>query len=93
MHLRLDKSIVSRQSKPSRVLTQGSGTGTSACLPPIIEDSYLGETESTISMFASMASYNNEGMSEDMHKVRFEVPLFKTRLIYIHNIKGGHTYM
>ena len=66
--------------------------GPSACLPPIIEDSYLGEIESTASTSISMASYN-EGMSEDMHKVRFEVPLFNTKLIHVHNNKRGHIYM
>ena len=35
-----------------------------------------------------MASYN-EGMSEDMHKVRFEVPLFNTKLIHLRNNKMG----
>ena len=40
-----------------------------------------------------MASYN-EGMSEDMHKVRFEVPLFNTKLIYLRNNKrGAHLYV
>ena len=56
MHLRSGKSIASRQTKPLRVLTQGSGTGPSARLPPIIEDSYLEETESTTSISTSMAS-------------------------------------
>ena len=35
-----------------------------------------------------MASYN-EGMSEDVHKVRFEVPLFYAKLIYLRNNKRG----
>ena len=88
MHLRSKKSIVSRVSKPSRVSTQGSGTGQNPRLSPIVEDIFLGETESTTSTSISMASYN-EGMSEDMHKVRFEVPLFNTKLIYLRNNKRG----
>ena len=39
-------------------------------------------------MSISMASYNNKGMSEDMPKVRFDVPLFNTRLIFIRNNKS-----
>ena len=93
MHLRSRKSIGSRHSKPSRVLTQGSGTGPSTHLPPIIKDSYLGEIKSTTSTSISMSSYNNEGMSEDMHKVRFDVPLFNTRLILYATTKGGQNYM
>ena len=88
MHLRLRKSIVSEHSKPSRVSTQGSGTGQNPRLSPIVEDMYLKEMESTTSTSISMASYN-EGMSEDMHKVRFEVPLFNTKLIYLRNNKRG----
>ena len=88
MHLRLGKLIVSGHSKPLRVSTQGSGTGPNPRLSPIVEDIYLGETESTTSTSISMASYN-EGMSEDMHKVRFEVPLFNTKLIYVRNNKRG----
>ena len=67
MHLRLGKSIVSGQSKPSKVSTQGSGMGNNPRLSRIVEDLYLGETESTTSTSISMASYS-EGMSEDMHK-------------------------
>ena len=63
MHLRSCKSIVSGQSKPSRVSTQGSGTGNNPRLSPIVEDLYLGETESTTSTSISMAS-DSEGMSE-----------------------------
>ena len=93
MHLRSGKSIVSGQSKPSRVSTQGSGTGNNPRLSPIVENLYLGETESTTSTSISMASYS-EGMSEDMHKVRFEVPLFNTKLIHVHNNKrGAHLYV
>ena len=77
MHLRSGKSIVLGQSRPSKVSTQGSGTGNKPRLSPIVEDLYLGETESTTSTSLSMASYS-EGMSEDMHKVRFEVPLLNT---------------
>ena len=44
--------------------------------------------ERTTSTSISMASYN-EGMSEDMHKVRFEVPLFNTKLIHLRNNKRG----
>ena len=90
MHLRSGKSIALGLSKPLRVSTQESGTGPSTQLSPIVEDTYLGETESTTSTSISMASYN-EGMSEDMDKVRFEVPLFNTRLIYLLNNKRGHT--
>ena len=86
MHLRSSKSIASGQTKPLRVSTQGSGMCPSARLPLIIEGSYLGEIESTTSTSVSMASYN-EGMSEDMHKVRVEVPLFNTKLIYLRNNK------
>ena len=68
---------MSGQSKPSRVSTQGSGTGNNPRLSPIVEDLYLGETESTTSTSISMASYS-EGMSEDMHKVKFDIPLFNT---------------
>ena len=82
MHLRLGKSIVSSQSKPSRVSTQGSGTGNNPRLSPIVEDLYLGETESTTSTTSSMTSYS-EGMSEDMHKVRFEIPVFNTKIIHV----------
>ena len=64
MHLRLGKSIVSGLSKPSKVSTQGSGIGHNPRLSPIVEDIYLGETESTTSTSISMASYS-EGMSED----------------------------
>ena len=93
MHLRSRKSIVLGHSKPSRVSTQVSGTGPNPRLSPIVEDIYLGETKSTTSTSISMASYN-EGMSEDMHKVRFEVPLFNTRLIYLrNNKKGAHLYV
>ena len=93
MHLRSGKSIVSGQSKPSRVSTQGSGTGNNPRLSPIIEDLYLGETESTTSTSISMAS-DSEGMSEDMHKVRFEIPLFNTKLIHVRTIiRWGHNYM
>ena len=93
MHLRSGKSIVSGQSKPSRVSTQGSGTGNNPRLSPIVEDLYLGETKSTTSTSISMASYN-EGMSEDMHKVRFEVPLFNTKLIHVcNNKRGAHLYV
>ena len=88
MHLRSGKSIGSGHSKPSRVSTQGSGMGQNPRLSPIVADIYLGETESTTSTSISMASYN-EGMSEDMHKVRFEVPLFNTKLIYLCNNKRG----
>ena len=93
MHLRSGKSIVSRQSKPSRVSTQGSGMGNNPRLSPIVEDLYLGETESTTSTSISMASYS-EGLSEDIHKVRFEVPLFNTKLIHVRNNKrGAHLYV
>ena len=88
MHLRSGKSIVSGHSKPSKVSTQGSGTGNNPRLTPIVEDLYLGETESTTSTSISMASYS-EGMSEDMHKVRFEIPLFNTKLIHVRNNKRG----
>ena len=88
MHLRSSKSIVSGHSKPSKVSTQGSDMGHQHRLSPIVEDLYLGETESTTSTSISMASYN-EGMSEDMHKVRFEVPLFNTKLIHLRNNKRG----
>ena len=63
MHLRLGKSIVLGHSKPSRVSTQGNGTGQNPRLSPIVEDIYLGETEITTSTSISMASYN-EGMSD-----------------------------
>ena len=92
MHLRLGKSIVPGHSRLSKVSTQGSGMGHKPRLSPIVEDLYLGETESTTSTSISMASYN-EGMSEDMHKVRFEVPLFNTKLIHFATIRGGHNYM
>ena len=93
MHLRSGKSIVSGNSKPSKVSTQGSGTGNNPRLTPIVEDSYLGETESTTSTSISMASYN-EGMSEDMHRVRFDIPLFNTKLIHMRNNKrGAHLYV
>ena len=88
MHLRLGKSIVLGHSKPSRVSTQGSGMGRNARLSAIVEDIYLGEMESTTSTSVNMASFN-AGMSEDMYKVRFEVPLFNTRLIYLCNNKRG----
>ena len=88
MHLRLSKSIVSGKSKPSKVSTQGSGMGNKPRLSPIVEDLYLGETDSTTSTSISMASYS-EGMSEDMHKVGFEVPLFNTKLIHLRNNKRG----
>ena len=88
MHLRSGKSIVLGHSKPSKVSTQGSDMGNNPRLSPIVEDLYLGETESTTSTSISMASYN-EGMSEDMHKVRFEVPLFNTKLIHLRNNKRG----
>ena len=88
MHLRSGKSIVSGHSRPSKVSTQGSGTGHKPRLSPIVEDLYQGETKSTTSTSISMASYN-EGMSEDMHKVRFEVPLFNTKLIHLRNNKRG----
>ena len=86
MHLRLGKSIVSGHSRPSKVSTQGSGMGHKPRLSPIVEDLYIGETESTTSTSISMAFYN-EGMSEHMHKVRFEVPLFNTKLIHLCNNK------
>ena len=93
MHLRSGKSIASGNSKPSKVSTQGSGTGNNPRLAPIVEDSYLGETESTTSTSISMASYN-EGMSEDMHRVRFDIPLFNTKLIHMRNNKrGAHLYV
>ena len=88
MHLGLGKSIVSGHSRPSKVSTQGSGMRNNPRLSPIVEDLYLGETESTTSTSISMASYN-EGMSEDIHKVRFEVPLFNTKLIHLRNNKRG----
>ena len=92
MHLRSGKSIVSRHSKASKVSTQGSGTGNKLGLSPIVEGLHLGEIESTTSTSISMASYN-EGMSEDMHKVRFEVTVFNTKLIHLRNNKRGHNYM
>ena len=93
MHLRSGKSIVSGQSKPSRVSTQGSGMGNNPRLSPIVEYLYLGETESTTSTSFSMASYS-EGMNEDMHKVRFEIPFFNTKLIHVRNNKrGAHLYV
>ena len=64
MHLRSRKSIVSGHSRPSKVSTQGIGTGHNPRLSPIVEDLYLGETKITPSTSISMASYN-EGMSED----------------------------
>ena len=88
MHLSLGKSIVSGQSKPSKVSTQGSGTGNKCRLSHIVEDLYIGEMDSTTSTLISMASYS-EGMSGDMHKVRFEIPLFNTKLIHLRNNKRG----
>ena len=94
MHLRSGKLIASGQTRPSRVSTQGSGTGTKVQLPPIVEDSYSWETESTTSTSLSMASHTNEGLEDEMQNVCFEVPLFNTLLIHVrNNLKGAQLYV
>ena len=92
MHLGLGKSIVLGHSKPLGVSTQGSGMGPNPRLSPIVEDIYLGEMESTTYTSISMASYN-EGMSEDMHKVRFEYLCSIQSSFTYTTIRGGHNYM
>ena len=93
MHLRSEKSIASGLSTPLRVLTQGSGMGPSACLPPIIEYSHSRETESTTSTSLSMASHLNDGGGEEMQNVHFDVPLFNKRLIFMLNKKKMGTFI